>query len=251
MGFLLAALVSVLPAIVLLAAVWIWLFRGRRPGIFWTAFGFGIAATVFAILLQLPLLAFAKRALEGSGEPLAILLVSVALIEEALKVAAWYACYGIFRRPVRRDAGIAAGIGAVAALAFAAVENLLFNLGAAGMNHGHVNWDVALARGGATVPLHATSGLIIGIIAWRIHGSRRGRLGARVALIALPFLLHGGFNVMQAMSGAREGVNVNLSLHEWAWIGGAGVLVWIVAALAIRYYIRHRRDLRRRGEATA
>lgn len=245
----LAVLVSLLPAVILLIAVWGLLFRRRHPGIFWTAFGFGVAVTVPAILLQLPLLAFAKQALGSPGASLAILLVVVALIEEAMKCGAWYACFGIFRRPIRRDAGIAAGVGATAALGFAAVENLLFNLGATGINQGQVNWDLAIARGVATVPLHATTGFVIGIIAWRLHGSRRGGAGAWIALIALPFALHGGFNVMQALSGARQRPSAALGSDQWLWIGGAALLVWAAAGLAIAYYLGHRRLLRRRGEA--
>ncbi len=244
MQIALAVLVSLLPAAVLLAAVWLWLFRRRHSGIFWTAFGFGVAATLIAILLQVPLLDFAKRAFLSPGAPLALLLVVAALIEEAAKTAAWYASFGIFRRPIKLGQGVAAGTGAVAALAFAGIENLLFNVGLAA-KQGMVNWDVVIARAGATVPLHATTGLLIGLIAWRIHGARRGGPGAWIALFTLPFLLHAGFNVIQAISGTRQRLTDRLGLEQWAWIGAAGLLVWVVAALAIRYYVRQRRAARR------
>ncbi len=249
MEYALAILVSLLPVALLLTAAWGLLFRRRHPGIFWTAFGFGIAATALALLLQLPLLGVVRRTMVTSGLPLATLLAGVALIEEAVKGGAWYACFGIFRRPVKRDIGIGAGCGAVAALAFAGVENLLFNLGATAQNGGQIVWDIAIARAGATVPLHATAGFLIGLIAWRIHGARRGTPGAWIALIGLPFLLHAAFNIIQSSGGSGQQQATHLNPDQWMWIGFAGLLVWAVAALAIRYYRRQRRLLRRRETA--
>lgn len=243
MQFALALLGSLLPPALLLTAAWLWLFRRRRPGIFWTAFGFGVAATLGAGLLELPLLGFAMHALRATGPPLALLLGAVALIEEGLKCAAWYACFGIFRRPLKTDPGIAAGCGATAALAFAALENVLFNLGAT-MGLGHVFWPMVAARAVASVPLHATTGLIIGIVAWRIHGRRRRGLGNWVALIGLPFALHATFNIVQAVGGARERLLTEITPAHWIGIGVAALVVWGVAALAIRYYLRQRRATR-------
>jgi hypothetical protein len=242
----LAFLVSLLPAVVLLVAVWLWLFRRHRPGVFWAAVGFGVVATVAALLLQLPLIGPVERSVRSGSPYLLIVLVIVALIEESSKYAAWRICLAIFRRPVMSRISLATGCGAAAALAFAAIENLLFNIGIAA-NLNRVNWDVAAARGLATVPLHATTGFIIGMLAWRIHARRRG-FWSWVALIGIPFSLHASFNLIQAIGGTRRPLVMGLGRDQWLWVVLAGVLVWVSAALAIRYFVVQRRRARRHRE---
>lgn len=244
MQIALAILVALLPAVLLLLAVWVWLFRRHRAGVFWAAVGFGVVATIAALILQLPLIGPVERSVRSGSPYLLLVLVVVALIEEASKYAAWRICLAIFRRPIMSRISVAAGCGAAAALGFAGIENLLFNIGITANLH-RVSWDVAGARAFATVPLHATTGFIIGVIAWRIHARRRRGIWSWVALIGIPFALHASFNLVQAIGGTRQPLTSGFGADQWTWVVLAAALVWISAALAIRYHAVQRRAARR------
>jgi len=120
------------------------------------------------------------------------------------------------------------------ALTFAGIENALFNLGIAG-RIGDVFWPMLLVRAVATVPLHATCGLLMGLAWERTEGGPRHGLSRWMVVLALPIVLHVLFNLIQLIGvGFRMPGSINIGTGQWVGIAAAAILVYISAGLAIR-----------------
>lgn len=102
--------------------------------------------------------------------------------------------------------------GATASLGFAAMENVLFVIGAGD------GWiEVAVMRALLTVPSHALGGVIMGFFISRAHFEPERRERDLALALAVPTALHAGFNmplfyVEAAEITAADGVAVTLPL---------------------------------------
>lgn len=240
MHYWIATIGALAPAIILVSIGWYWLFRQRNAGVFWTAAGLGVGVVIVTALLQTPFLLLLKE----TGKPvifsLILFFVLLSLLEEVVKFAGFRATLAIFHHRTVASIGLTIGVAVVVGLTFAGIENVLFNVGIAG-KIGAVFWPMLAVRAIASVPLHATCGLIMGLV-WRqtegggIKGPKRW-----MVVLALPIALHVLFNVIQLVGvGFRMPATLRIDTGQWVGIAVAAILVYISAWLAIRAVNRMR-----------
>lgn len=122
--------------------------------------------------------------------------VFVALFEEGAKL--FVARYSIDRKSLAPYIQHPFGVvlyAMVCALGFACIENVLYVMQEGGEE---ASWHVAIARALLSVPLHATTGTLIGCnLARRVFLAERKWSFARI--LALPVLIHGTFDYLFVM----------------------------------------------------
>lgn len=212
----------------------------RNPGPFWAAVGFGVVAILVALVLQLPLL-FVIRDTSDFRDTLAVVIVITSLSEEIVKLAGGWIVLLIFRNRAAGKPVFAAGLFTVVGLGFGGVENMFYSFGAAFAMPGNV-WEVVLARSLATVPMHVTTGLIMGYFMARRADAQTGRFGLLAAALTVPYVLHLAFNLLVVLSlpeDARMGELEAMVDPVSTGIGAA--MVYAAAAMSVWALWRFRR----------
>lgn len=240
MHYWIATIGALAPAVILVWIGWRWLFRRQNPGVFWAAAGLGVGVVIVTALLQTPFLMLLRE----TGKPVVISLlfffVFLSLLEEVVKFAGFRATLAIFHQRAAASIGMTVGISLVVGLTFAGIENVLFNVGIAS-KIGAVFWPMLAVRAIASVPLHATCGLIMGLVWRQTEGSGKRGLARWVIVLALPIALHVLFNVIQLVGvGFRMPATLQIGAGQWVGIAAASLLVYISAWLAIRAINRMR-----------
>lgn len=234
MHYWIALIGALTPALLLMWITWVWLYRQANPGVFWSAVGLGAAVIVGTVLFQTPFLLL----VQGSGPPavftLVLFFIVLSVLEEIVKFFGFRAGLAFFANRLTGQVGLTVGLAVIVGLTFAAIENALFNLGIAG-KIGAVFWPMIFVRAIASVPLHATCGLLMGLSWLRTGDAGMHGVSRWIAVLALPVALHVLFNLIQVIGvGFRMPGTMQIGTGQWIGIAAAAVLVYISAYLTIR-----------------